>query len=83
MLGIDLQEVIVLVPLVAIYLLASVALVPFVAPSKGRSGLAWMLMALLMTAAPMSAVVVSARSRGRALRHHQEELLREGDAGGR
>jgi hypothetical protein len=29
----------------------------------------------------MSAVVVSARSRGRALRHHQEELLREGDAG--
>ena len=49
MLGIDLQEVIVLVPLVAIYLLASVTLVPFVASSKGRSGLAWMLIALLMS----------------------------------
>ncbi len=29
----------------------------------------------------MSAVVASVRSRGRALRRHQEELLREGDAG--
>ena len=38
MLGIDLQEVIVLVPLVVVYLLASVTLVPYVASSKGRSG---------------------------------------------
>jgi hypothetical protein len=49
MLGIDLQEVIVLVPLVVVYLLASVTLVPYVASSKGRSGLAWMLIALLMS----------------------------------
>jgi hypothetical protein len=40
MLGIGLQEVILLLPLVAIYLLASVTLVPFVASAKGRSGLA-------------------------------------------
>ena len=38
MLGIDLQEVIVLVPLVAIYLLASVTLVPYVASVPGSPG---------------------------------------------
>jgi len=52
MLGIGLQEIILLLPLVTIYLLASVTLVPFVASSKGRSGLAWMLIALLIVAAP-------------------------------
>ena len=49
MFGIGFQEMILLLPLVAIYLLASVTLVPFVAFSKGRSGLAWMLIALLMS----------------------------------
>jgi hypothetical protein len=49
MLGIGLQEVILFLPLVAIYLLASVTLVPYVASSKGRSGLAWMLIALFMS----------------------------------
>jgi hypothetical protein len=41
--------------MVAIYLLASVTLVPFVASSKGRSGLAWMLIALLMS--PLLALI--------------------------
>jgi hypothetical protein len=40
---------------VAIYLLASVTLVPYVASSKGRSGLAWMLIALLMS--PLLALI--------------------------
>ena len=55
MLGIGLQEVILLLPLVTIYLLASVTLVPFVAFSKGRSGLAWVLIALLMS--PLLALI--------------------------
>jgi len=55
MFGIGLQEVILLLPLVAIYLLASVTLVPYVASSKGRSGLAWMLIALLMS--PLLALI--------------------------
>jgi hypothetical protein len=55
MLGIGLQEVILLLSLVAIYLLASVTLVPFVASTKGRSGFAWMLIALLMS--PLLALI--------------------------
>jgi len=55
MLGIGLQEVILLLPLVTIYLLASVTLVPFVAFSKGRSGLACVLIALLMS--PLLALI--------------------------
>ena len=55
MLGIGLQEVILLLPLITIYLLASVTLVPFVAFSKGRSGLAWVLIALLMS--PLLALI--------------------------
>ena len=55
MLGIGLQEVIVFLPLVAIYLLASVTLVPYVASSKGRSGLAWIFVALLMS--PLLALI--------------------------
>jgi len=55
MFGIGHQEVILLLPLVAIYLLASVTLVPYVASSKGRSGLAWMLIALLMS--PLLALI--------------------------
>jgi hypothetical protein len=55
MLGIGLQEVILLLPLVTIYLLASVTLVPYVASSKGRSGLAWMLIALLKS--PLLALI--------------------------
>jgi len=55
MLGIGLQEIILLLPLVTIYLLASVTLVPFVASSKGRSALAWMLIALLMS--PLLALI--------------------------
>jgi hypothetical protein len=55
MLGIGLQEAILLLPLVAIYLLASVTLVPYVASSKGRSGLAWMFVALLMS--PLLALI--------------------------
>jgi hypothetical protein len=55
MLGIGLQEVILLLPLVAIHLLASVTLVPYVASSKGRSGLAWMFVALLMS--PLLALI--------------------------
>ncbi len=58
MLGIDLLEVIVLVPLIAIYLMASVTLVPYVASSKGRSGLAWMFVALLMS--PLLALIALA-----------------------
>lgn len=55
MLGIGLQEVILLLPLVAIYLLASVTLVPFVASTKGRSAFGWMLIALLMS--PLLALI--------------------------
>ena len=55
MFGIGLQEVILLLPLVAIYLLASVTLVPFVASTKGRSALAWMFVALLMS--PLLALI--------------------------
>ncbi len=55
MFGIGLQEVILLLPLVAIYLLASVTLVPYVASSKGHSGLAWMFVALLMS--PLLALI--------------------------
>ncbi|PYM40568.1 MAG: hypothetical protein DME16_26095 [Candidatus Rokuibacteriota bacterium] len=55
MFGIGLQEVILLLPLVAIYLLASVTLVPYVASSKGGSGLAWMFVALLMS--PLLALI--------------------------
>ena len=55
MFGIGAQEVILFLPLVAIYLLASVTLVPFVASSKGRSGLAWMFVALLMS--PLLALI--------------------------
>ena len=58
MLGIGLQEVILLLPLVAIYLLASVTLVPFVASTKGRSRLAWMLISLLMS--PLLALIALA-----------------------
>jgi hypothetical protein len=53
--GIDPQEVILLLPFVAIYVLASVTLVPYVASSKGRSGLAWMFVALLMS--PLLALI--------------------------
>ena len=49
MFGIGLQEVILLLPLAIVYLLASVTLVPFVASTKGRSRLAWMLISLLMS----------------------------------
>jgi len=55
MLGIGLQEVILLLPLVTIYLLASVTLVPYVASSKGRSGVAWTFVALLMS--PLLALI--------------------------
>jgi hypothetical protein len=55
MFGIGAQEVILFLPLVAIYLLASVTLVPYVASSKGRSGLAWMFVALLMS--PLLALI--------------------------
>lgn len=49
MMGLGLQEVILLLPLGAIYLLASVTVVPFVASTKGGSRLARMLISLLMS----------------------------------
>ena len=58
MFGIGLQEVILLLPLAIVYLLASVTLVPFVASTKGRSRLAWMLISLLMS--PLLALIVLA-----------------------
>jgi hypothetical protein len=41
--------------LAIVYLLASATLVPFVASAKGRSALAWVLVALLMT--PLLALI--------------------------
>ncbi len=49
MFGMGLQEVILLLPLVAVYLLASADPGPYVASSKGRSSVAWMFVALLMS----------------------------------
>jgi hypothetical protein len=57
--GFGLQELVAFFVLLMPYFLATVALVPSVARSKGRSGIEWFLVALFVT--PLLALIALAR----------------------